>query len=129
MPVVAAALQDAAGKWLMHRRPPGSYHAGLWEFPGGKVENGENPPFALAREIAEETSIVLDPADLQPAGFAWQGAENGRPAIVIMLYTTSHWRGEPEALEGGELAWFDAGEIHHLPKPPLDLALAQQLLG
>ena len=69
MLVVAAALRGKDGRWLMHRRPPGKDHAGLWEFPGGKVEDGESAPAALVREMAEETNIALHSHALAPGVF------------------------------------------------------------
>ena len=126
-PVVALALQDADGRWLMHRRPEGKHHGGLWEFPGGKVETGENPPSALVREIREELGIAIDPLGFEPVGFA-QEAEDARAApIVILLYTCREWDGVPQALEGGAVGWFTPDEAGALDKPPLDIALAATL--
>ena len=126
--VVALALQDAAGRWLMHRRPDHKHHGGLWEFPGGKVESDETPVNALVREISEELGITIRPGDLVPAGFA-QEDENVRECpIVILLYTCTHWEGEPQALEGGAVDWFGAREVAALDKPPLDIALATSLM-
>jgi len=128
LPVVAVALRRPDGRLLMQRRPLGKHHGGLWEFPGGKVEPGETPAIALAREIEEELGLILDPAALVPAGFAQsEGAhekgEGGHPPIVILLYAAQSWQGEPEAREGGEWGWFSPEEAARLPKPPLDVAL------
>ena len=129
IPVVALALGRSDGRWLMHRRPAGKAHAGLWEFPGGKVDAGEHPVIALIREIEEEVSISLAPVDLHPAGFA-QAEPGGHSApIVILLYDCRQWRGDPAALEGGELGWFTPPEIALLDKPPLDVELARQLFS
>lgn len=125
--VVALALGDGEGRWLMHRRPEGKHHAGLWEFPGGKVESGETPAIALVREIFEELGIVLDPADLSPAGFAQEAHDPRAAQIVILLYTCASWRGEPQTLEGGEIGWFTPPQVAALAKPPLDIALANRL--
>src|SRR5687768_11985595 len=76
--VVAAAIRDRAGRLLLQQGLPHKRHAGLWEFPGGKVETGETPRFALCREVAEELGIELEPNSLQPAGFAEEPAEPGR---------------------------------------------------
>ena len=127
MLVVAAALQRDDGRWLMHRRPDGKHHAGLWEFPGGKVEASEIPSQALVRELAEELGIGCDPVQLAPAGFAeTRGQEAGRE-IVILLYSLAAWDGEPAALEGGAIGWFTPAEVLALAKPPLDEVLAAQL--
>ena len=127
--MVALALKGADGRWLMHKRPEGKHHAGLWEFPGGKVESGENPPLALVREIREELGITLEAASLVPSGFAQEDQDARAAPIVILLYTCTRWRGEPQALEGGEVGWFSAGEIGELDKPPLDIALATSLFA
>ncbi|MBU2032579.1 MAG: (deoxy)nucleoside triphosphate pyrophosphohydrolase [Alphaproteobacteria bacterium] len=125
--VVAAVLIDDRGRWLMHKRPAGKHHGGLWEYPGGKVESGENPANALVREIAEELGVALRARDLEPAGFAQTGEGDGEPPIVIMLYTCRLWSGVPQALEGGEIAWFTPQQAALLDKPPLDRALLAQL--
>ena len=127
MLVVAAALQRADGHWLMQRRPEGKHHAGLWEFPGGKVEPFELPSQALVRELTEELGISCDCAALEPAGFAETPAHEVGRKIVILLYILGTWEGEPEALEGGAIAWFTLAEVLALAKPPLDVMLAAQL--
>lgn len=127
--VVAAALSDEEGRWLMHLRPSGKAHAGLWEFPGGKLEPGETPANALLREIEEELGIVLDRVAVRPAHFAETASEDGPPAIVILLYTCHRWSGVPRALQGEQIGWFTPGEIAALPRPPLDIALCGQLFG
>ncbi len=125
--VVAGALHRDDGRWLMHQRPMGKHHAGLWEFPGGKVEISEMPLESLVRELAEELGVVCPAAACTPASFAEGGpAGNGQP-LVILLYTVSDWQGEPQALEGGAVGWFTPGEALALPKPPLDVILAQRL--
>lgn len=125
--VVAGALESGDGRWLMHLRPQGKHHAGLWEFPGGKVDAGEMPAAALVRELAEELGIVCDVSDLVPCGFAERGGDGASPALVIMLYRLARWQGEPQALEGGGVGWFTPDEIASLPKPPLDTELAARL--
>lgn len=125
--MVAAALTRADGRLLLHRRPPDKRHGGLWEFPGGKVEAGEIPAVALIRELAEELAITLDPGALQPQAFAESPAESGFSAIVILLYRVTDWRGEPRALEGGEVGWFTPAEARALAKPPLDVMLFDSL--
>lgn len=125
--VVAGALQRADGRWLMHQRPPGKHHAGLWEFPGGKVEPHEIPSQSLIRELHEELGITCDPITLAPAGFAESSTPEAGWRIVILLYTVSGWSGEPSALEGGAVGWFTPAEARALPMPPLDIMLAGQL--
>ncbi len=127
VPVVAAALRGADGRFLLHRRALLSHHGGLWEFPGGKVEIGENPSFAMVRELEEELGIRVDTRDLKPVGFAESAAEENAPALVILLYISSQWRGDPQALVGEEIGWFTPCEIAELAKPPLDSVLAEHL--
>ncbi len=141
--VVAAALVAGEGseaRLLLQQRPLGKHHGGLWEFPGGKVEPGETPAAALARELAEELGIAVDPADLAPLTFAVHeaavtGATSGRD-LVLLLYRCAAWRGTPVAEEGAALQWVDGATLRSLAipetMPPLDIALcitAQNLLG
>jgi len=129
--VVAAAMQRADGRWLMHRRPEGKHHAGLWEFPGGKVEPTEMPAETLVRELAEELGIHALAADCVPQGFAEDpgagASEGGGRGLVILLYTLRQWQDTPRALEGGAIGWFTPAEALALPKPPLDIVLARRL--
>ena len=125
IPVVAAALIAPDGRILVHQRKFGAALGGLWEFPGGKVEAGENPDFALVRELAEELGIAVEAADLE---FLAEASEPGNPH-VILLYTCRIWRGEPNCLDGEEIAWFAPEDILSLDMPPLDVPLAQALLN
>jgi 8-oxo-dGTP diphosphatase len=127
--VVAGALIDAQGRILMHQRPEGKMYAGLWEFPGGKVEGSEKPVQSLVRELHEELGIRLDPDSVRPAGFAEDGARQGRLPIVLLLYTVTSWHGAPQALEGGKVVWCAPHEVLALPMPPLDRQLAAGLIG
>lgn len=127
--VVAGALRLSDGRFLLHRRPEGKHHAGLWEFPGGKVEASEIPVKALIRELFEELGITIIPDDCVPVGFAEERMAAGRRPIVILLYKVAAWSGDPVALEGGAVDWFEPGRIADLKKPPLDDDLARQLLG
>lgn len=126
--VVALALKDETGRWLMHKRPDHKHHGGLWEFPGGKVDPGETPVNALVREIEEELGIAIRGDDLQPAGFAQEPEGARERPIVILLYTCTRWVGEPQALEGGAVEWFAPVAIGALAKPPLDVELAAGLM-
>ena len=125
--VVAGALHRSDGHWLMHRRPVGKQHAGLWEFPGGKIEANEIPRESLVRELEEELGISCRLSDCTPVGFAEGGTASNGQALVILLYTVSVWLGEPQSLEGGAVGWFTPDEVLALPKPPLDVVLAQRL--
>lgn len=127
IPVVAAALTRPDGRWLMHRRPEGKHHAGLWEFPGGKIEASEIPLECLLRELHEELGIAVQRHACSPAGFAETAANDSDRAIVLMLYTVSEWEGDPASLEGGEIGWFTPAQALALPKPPLDVELAAKL--
>ena len=124
IPVVALALTDSEGRLLLQQRPAGKHHAGLWEFPGGKVETLENPRFALVREIGEELGLEVDPADLSPALVA---DDMGERAIVLFLYTAAKWLGNPEGREGQEWGWFTSEEAANLPLAPMDRDLLSRL--
>lgn len=127
MAVVAGALHRSDGLWLMHQRPVGKHHAGLWEFPGGKAEAHEIPRESLVRELEEELGITCRSSDCAPAGFADGGTAFSGQALVILLYTLRFWEGEPRSLEGGAVGWFTPIEALALPKPPLDVMLAERL--
>jgi 8-oxo-dGTP diphosphatase len=127
--VVAAAIRDRAGRLLLQQCPAHKRHANLWEFPGGKVESEEFPRVALCREISEELAIAIDPEVLEPAGFAEEPVADGRPALVLMLYTCAVWSGEPEALEGQRWGWFTLEQAAALDLPPMDRALLRGLAG
>ena len=129
IPVVALALCDGEGRWLMHERPKNKHHGGLWEFPGGKVETGEMPVNALVREIREELDLDLEADRLTPAAFAQEDDRTHSIPIVILLYTYGFTDGTPRAMEGGAIDWFTPGQIQALDKPPLDCALARSLFA
>lgn len=127
--VVAAALLRSDGRILLQKRPEGREMAGLWEFPGGKLEAGEQAEQALVRELAEELDIDVDPEKLTPACFA--SAAIGSKDLLLLLYTCREWDGEPRAVEGQELGWFTLIEMNNLTMPPADiplLALLRQIL-
>lgn len=116
--VVAAALVAADGRILLQQRAAGRAMAGLWEFPGGKVENGELPERALARELDEELGIAVAPEALGPACFA--SAPLGERHMLLLLYLCRRWQGEPRPLDAAALRWAKIDEMERLPMPPAD---------
>ncbi|MDY7099063.1 MAG: (deoxy)nucleoside triphosphate pyrophosphohydrolase [Pseudomonadota bacterium] len=126
--VVAGALQARDGRWLLQRRPEGKHHAGLWEFPGGKVETAEIAVESLCRELAEELGIGVDPTDCTPLAFAESHGDDSERAIVILLYKVTCWSGEARALEGGAVDWFTTESLPLPTMPPLDQALVAQFI-
>lgn len=129
MRVVAGAIEDDRGRWLLQKRPLHKHHGGLWEFPGGKIEKGETPEQALVRELNEELTITVRREDLARAAYASLDRDQGAGAIVITLYKVARFSGVARPEPGAELRWFEAGEISALPLPPLDRALALQLFA
>lgn len=123
--VVAAALAGADGRVLLQQRLPGRAMAGLWEFPGGKVEAGEVPEAALVRELKEELGIDVDASALEPAAFA--SADNGGRHMLLLLYLCRAWRGEPRALDASGLQWLRPAEMRGVPMPPADVPLVARL--
>lgn len=123
--VVACALIDAEGRVLLSRRPEGKKLAGLWEFPGGKLDPGETPEAALIRELAEELGIDVASACLAPFAFASHAYE--RVHLLMPLYLCRRWRGLPRPLEGQELAWVRPQRLGEYPMPPADRPLVPLL--
>lgn len=121
MTVVAAALVDTERRVLLQQRLPGRSMAGLWEFPGGKVEEGERPEAALIRELKEELGIEVVAGSLSPAAFA--SADNGGRHMLLLLYICREWVGEPQALDAARLKWVRPEEMSALPMPPADVPL------
>ena len=121
LPVVAVALVDADGRILLQQRPPGKNLAGLWEFPGGKIEPGETPEAALIRELAEELGISVSTACLAPATFA--SAPLGDRHLLLLLFVCRKWEGTPRAIEASALTWVRPVQMHTLPMPPADRPL------
>lgn len=119
--VVAAALVDRDGRLLVQQRPEGLSMAGLWEFPGGKVELGETPEQALIRELAEELGIDVEQACLAPACFASDML--GDRHLLLLLYVCRKWRGAPVAQHASALRWVRPVELHGLAMPPADKPL------
>jgi 8-oxo-dGTP diphosphatase len=123
--VAAAALIDASHRVLVQARPPSGDMAGLWEFPGGKVEPGERPETALARELAEELAIVIDPADAEPIGFV--STPVGERHMILLLYAVRAWQGAPELRHATALRWMLPSALHALAMPPPDRPLIAAL--
>ena len=119
--VVAVALVDADGRILLQQRAPGRAMAGLWEFPGGKIEAGERPEAALVRELREELGIQTETACLAPATFA--SAELGERHLLLLLYICRKWRGTPQPLDASALKWLRPAQMYALPMPPADRPL------
>ena len=119
--VVAAALFDADGKVLLAKRPAGKAMAGLWEFPGGKIESGERPEQALIRELQEELAITVSESDLFPITFASHTYESFH--LFMPLYGSERWMGLPCPEEGQELAWVAPQDLHSYPAPAADIPL------
>ncbi len=124
--VSAVALFDADGRVLLTQRPPGKSMAGLWEFPGGKVEPGETPEAALTREMREELGIEICERCASPLTFVSHAYEDFH--LLMMLYVCRKWEGIPSALEGQQLTWKFPREMTVLPMPPADLPLVAALI-
>ncbi|MGO8914882.1 MAG: (deoxy)nucleoside triphosphate pyrophosphohydrolase [Stellaceae bacterium] len=123
--VVAAALVDADGRVLLAQRPEGKAMAGLWEFPGGKVQPGEAPEAALIRELKEELGIDVSAACLAPLTFASHRYE--RFHLLMPLYVCRRWSGMVAAQEGQSLAWVRPQKLDHYAMPPADKPLVAVL--
>jgi len=123
--VVACALIDADGRVLLAKRPPGRPLAGLWEFPGGKVEPGETPDAALIRELEEELGIRVSPNCLAPFTFASHSYEAFH--LLMPLYVCRKWQGTVKAQQGQELAWVRSKRLGDYAMPPADAPLQAML--
>src|SRR6202142_233823 len=124
--VAACALIDADGRVLLAERPPGKSMAGLWEFPGGKVEPGERPEESLIRELEEELGIVVKEACLAPLTFASHCYPDFH--LLMPLYVCRRWEGFVTAREGQALKWVRAGDLRNYPMPPADAPLIPPLI-
>jgi 8-oxo-dGTP diphosphatase len=124
--VAACALVDTDGRVLIAQRPEGKPMAGLWEFPGGKVEVGEKPEESLIRELEEELGIVVKEACLAPLTFA----SHTYPEFHLMmpLYVCRRWDGAVIAKEGQRLAWVRPNRLREYPMPPADVPLVAHLM-
>ena len=123
--VAACALIDADGRVLIAERPPGRTMAGLWEFPGGKVEDGERPEETLIRELEEELGITVNEACLAPLTFASHSYADFH--LVMPLYVCRRWDGLVRAQEGQDLAWVRPNRLKDYPMPPADVPLIAHL--
>ena len=124
--VAACALVDADGRVLLAQRPTGKPMAGLWEFPGGKVEAGERPEQTLIRELKEELGILVNEACLAPLTFASHSYPDFH--LLMPLYVCRRWEGTPMALEGQQLAWVRVNRLRDYPMPPADEPLVSHLM-
>jgi 8-oxo-dGTP diphosphatase len=123
--VAACALVDADGSVLLTERPAGKPMAGLWEFPGGKVESGERPEDTLIRELKEELDIVVREPCLAPLTFASHGYADFH--LLMPLYVCRRWEGLVTAKEGQRLAWVRPNRLRDYKMPPADEPLIAHL--
>ena len=125
--VVAAALINEKNEVLLAQRPEGKRLAGKWEFPGGKVEEGETPEAALARELHEELGIIVAPHDLEPFWFLSHSYPQFDFHLVMPVYTLRIWKGEVRALEHAAVTWKTPNAMHELPMIEADAELVLKL--
>ena len=124
--VAACALVDADGRVLIAQRPEGKTMAGLWEFPGGKVEPGETPEATVIRELREELDIDVTEACLAPLTFASHGYETFH--LMMPLYVCRRWEGMVAPREGQQVKWVRAVKLRDYPMPPADIPLIPHLI-
>lgn len=124
--VVACALVDADNRVLITQRPPGKALAGLWEFPGGKLEPGETPEQCLIRELREELGVIVKPACLAPLTFATHSYADFH--LLMPLYVCRRFEGLPRGLEGQEIKWVSPRKLRDYPMPPADEPLIPALI-
>ena len=124
--VVAVALVDPDGRVLIAKRPEGKTLAGLWEFPGGKVESHERPEAALIRELREELAIDVEQSCLAPLTFASHAYQDFH--LLMPLYVCRRWKGIVTATEGQELQWVKPLKLRDYPMPPADFPLIPHLV-
>ena len=124
--VVACALVDADGRVLITQRPDGKAMAGLWEFPGGKVEAGETPEATLIRELKEEIGVDTSASCLAPLTFASHGYADFH--LLMPLYVCRRWQGIAQGREGQALKWVRPKDLRDFPMPPADLPLIAPLI-
>jgi 8-oxo-dGTP diphosphatase len=124
--VAACALVDPDGRVLIAQRPAGRSMAGLWEFPGGKIEAGERPEHTLIRELREELGIIVSEPCLAPLTFASHAYPDFH--LLMPLFVCRRWEGTPTALEGQALKWVKPNQLKDFPMPPADLPLISHLM-
>ena len=124
--VAACALVDADGRVLLAQRPAGKPMAGLWEFPGGKIESGERPEQTLIRELKEELGIVVSEDCLVPLTFASHAYPDFH--LLMPLYVCRRWEGTVTATEGQQLAWVRPNRLRDYDMPPADVPLVSHLM-
>ena len=124
--VAACALIDPDGRVLITRRPPGKPMAGLWEFPGGKIESSERPEDSLIRELKEELDIDVQESCLAPLTFASHAYEDFH--LLMPLYVCRRWGGTVAAREGQEIKWVRPQQLKDYPMPPADKPLIPHLI-
>lgn len=122
--VVAAVIRQRDGRVLVARRPAHVHLGGLWEFPGGAVEDGEEPAAALVRELREELGV--DARVKSPLTFAWH--RDGSRDVLLLFYEAAIEDGVPVGREGQEVRWVSATELALLPTPPADAALIRSII-
>ena len=123
--VAAIALVDADGRVLIAQRPMGKHLEGLWEFPGGKLRDGETPEGALIRELNEELGIDVEHTCLAPLSFA--SHDYGEFHLLMPLYVCRVWSGAPRGREGQQLKWVRPSKLTDWPMPPADAPLVAML--
>jgi 8-oxo-dGTP diphosphatase len=123
--VTAAGLQDGQGRWLVQQRPEGKPLAGLWEFPGGKIDGNETPEAALIRELDEELGIRVGRDALMPIMFSTT-MTGGRP-LILRFYHAVAWVGDVKPLHAAQLRWVSAEDLSALPMPEPDVPLADAI--
>ena len=124
--VAACALVDADGRVLLAQRPADKTMAGLWEFPGGKIEDGERPEETLIRELREELGIIVSEACLAPLTFASHSYPDFH--LLMPLYICRRWEGIVTAREGQQLTWVKPARLCDYKMPPADVPLVSHLM-